>query len=77
MRYNDYLNDPYSNTPNGPEPGNTIASRYDLRTDDTARCFGCFSTSTSRYNRKTGTYENSFISSPPYEDVPPFMIKED
>lgn len=53
MRYNDYLNDPFSNTPNGPEPGNAIASRYDLRTDDTARCFGCFSTSTSHFNRKT------------------------
>lgn len=74
MRYNDYLNDPLSNTIDGPEPGNAIASRYDLRTDDRARCFGCFSTSTSHYNFETKLYENSFISSPPYDNVEPFVI---
>ncbi len=67
MRYNDYKNDPLSDTEYGPEPGNTIASRYDLREDDRARCFGCFSTSASHFNRTSNTYENSFISSPPYD----------
>ena len=42
MHYNDYLNDPFSEG----EPGESIASRYDLR-EKNARCYGAYDTKLS------------------------------
>lgn len=56
MRYNDYLHDEFSKDDNGkPQPGNMVASRYDLRTlPEVRKAFGAFDDKIGHYNRKTG-----------------------
>ena len=78
MRYNDYLNDPlaYDKVKGVQEPSNAISSRYDLRLDETVKCFGGFDAKIGRYNRENKTYDNWFISSPAYDDVDPWTFPD-
>lgn len=83
MRYNQFMTDELS-IPldrNITDPGNAIASRYDLRAamDDAekqknAKAFGAFDAKIGMYNRRTEEYTYHFISSPTYDDQEPWTF---
>jgi len=85
MRYNQFQTDELS-IPldrNITDPGNAIASRYDLRAgmDDpekkkNAKAFGAFDAKIALYNRDTKKYTYHFISSPTYDDQDPWYFGE-
>ena len=68
MQYNDYLNDPFSNG----NPGETIASRYDLR-ESKPLCYGAFDTKLSSVKEiKESSNKPMYLYSGATNQVKPF-----
>eukprot|EP00768_Dysnectes_brevis_P001877 gnl/Dysnectes_brevis/1541_a1749_3544.p1 GENE.gnl/Dysnectes_brevis/1541_a1749_3544~~gnl/Dysnectes_brevis/1541_a1749_3544.p1 ORF type:complete len:535 (+),score=211.26 gnl/Dysnectes_brevis/1541_a1749_3544:30-1634(+) len=73
MRYNQWQTDPLSLG----NAGNAPASRYDLRTDDTAMAFGAFDAKIASYGLLREGIAFHAISSPTYDDQTPWSFRDD